>query len=630
MKKKVLKIFIFLCILYTSSFIQVNNVFLLTSQNKDGLTKPLLSEVPLGLIALWSGSIYTIPSGWVLCNGSNGTPDLRNRFILSVGNGEVPGATGGTEIHNHTYSELPRHTHGVDDPGHNHNFDRHMMNVYGVDLTPPTTLVGAYDFPIAETGLTIPDITLNNEGKPSCQTNTTSHLPPFYELAFIMKTSPSNDLPQGIIIMVDGTWEEILDLQTKGWTYCNGWNGTPDLCETALASDNKFIRMVNQANPGSVGGNDSHKHSYSDLPQHAHTLTNPGHTHNYGEELVFMTRYNEDNIYLNVYDSFQTSSVETKIRINHTGSEDCKTHLDSIFPPYFELAFLMKTESDAILPLQTIMLWRYGLDTIPLEWYFCNGSNGTPNITNRFIRSSNFGQSTGNIGGNSSHIHRYTNIPRHNHSKNESPHSHSYSRTSSSSRTDLTDVTGGIYKFLAFGFENPSTSIDKTNITVDYEGIDNCKTDLASHLPPYYKLAFIQYQSSPEEIYLISDAENPDYDGSFELSWNAPSYTDFYNIYEYTGYIYGVNESIRIDTVFVNNSYSINKASSGVYYYRVVAVNQYGSSTSECINATVDIDSKGQPNYIVPILILTTTTISTIAISFTLILYIRKKKRKLI
>ena len=38
--------------------------------------------VPGGFIGMWSGSAETIPTGWALCDGTNGTPDLTERFIL--------------------------------------------------------------------------------------------------------------------------------------------------------------------------------------------------------------------------------------------------------------------------------------------------------------------------------------------------------------------------------------------------------------------------------------------------------------------------------------------------------------------------------------------------------------------
>ena len=51
--------------------------------------------VPSGVILMWSGSTDTIPAGWALCNGQDGTPDLTDRFILGAGKNYQPGTTGG-------------------------------------------------------------------------------------------------------------------------------------------------------------------------------------------------------------------------------------------------------------------------------------------------------------------------------------------------------------------------------------------------------------------------------------------------------------------------------------------------------------------------------------------------------
>ncbi|HNH46840.1 MAG TPA: hypothetical protein PKY30_07370, partial [Myxococcota bacterium] len=51
--------------------------------------------VPSGTIAVWSGDIANIPSGWRLCNGANGTPDLRDSFVMGAGGGADPWSTGG-------------------------------------------------------------------------------------------------------------------------------------------------------------------------------------------------------------------------------------------------------------------------------------------------------------------------------------------------------------------------------------------------------------------------------------------------------------------------------------------------------------------------------------------------------
>lgn len=54
-----------------------------------------------GIICMWSGSIVDIPDGWLLCDGNNDTPDLRDRFILAAHDSLPPGTTGGTARHTH-------------------------------------------------------------------------------------------------------------------------------------------------------------------------------------------------------------------------------------------------------------------------------------------------------------------------------------------------------------------------------------------------------------------------------------------------------------------------------------------------------------------------------------------------
>lgn len=86
--------------------------------------EPALSKrwVPCGTIALWSGAVSEIPHGWALCDGTAGTPDLRDRFVVAAGGQYQPGQSGGEE-HTHRLDGLhpaqaaatngaPTHTHG--------------------------------------------------------------------------------------------------------------------------------------------------------------------------------------------------------------------------------------------------------------------------------------------------------------------------------------------------------------------------------------------------------------------------------------------------------------------------------------------------------------------------------------
>lgn len=67
------------------------------------------NSFPSGGIIMWSGSVASIPSGWVLCNGLNGTPNLQDRFVVGAGSSYGVGATGGQNA----ITSVPAHTHGI-------------------------------------------------------------------------------------------------------------------------------------------------------------------------------------------------------------------------------------------------------------------------------------------------------------------------------------------------------------------------------------------------------------------------------------------------------------------------------------------------------------------------------------
>jgi len=74
--------------------------------------------IPSGLIAMWSGSVSNVPSGWTLCDGTDGAPDLRNRFVAGAGDEYTVGDTGGEKEHQLTVAEMPSHTHNAISSGY--------------------------------------------------------------------------------------------------------------------------------------------------------------------------------------------------------------------------------------------------------------------------------------------------------------------------------------------------------------------------------------------------------------------------------------------------------------------------------------------------------------------------------
>jgi hypothetical protein len=134
-----------------------------------------------GMIMLWSGSSATIPSGWLLCDGSNSTPDLRNRFVVGATSTYAVGATGGSAnaiVVSHT------HTATVTDSGHTHT-----TGVTGSTTVGDGQGGGGRTYPTGNggttTGTATTGITVSNSTEGSSGTN--ANLPPYYALCYIMK-----------------------------------------------------------------------------------------------------------------------------------------------------------------------------------------------------------------------------------------------------------------------------------------------------------------------------------------------------------------------------------------------------------------------------------------------------------
>jgi len=110
---------------------------------------------PTGMILLWAGSIVDIPAGYVLCDGNNGTPDLRDRFIVGAGSSYAVNDSGGALNHNHPFTG----------DGHFHTF------AFGATFA---------------LGIGVQDQTTTNQAVGT--TDNADHLPPHYALIFMMKT----------------------------------------------------------------------------------------------------------------------------------------------------------------------------------------------------------------------------------------------------------------------------------------------------------------------------------------------------------------------------------------------------------------------------------------------------------
>ena len=191
---------------------QVNNV---ASFNATGALQdsgsPSTALIPSGGIIIWSGLLTAIPTGWGLCDGSNGTPDLRDRFVVGAGSSYSRNETGGADSVALSENELPSHNHSMNSAGnhdhggststdgehtHSNNADRCSGSNY-VQVTASTNnaatnrrvgLVDATISPAGDHNHSISDDgshthSINNTGNNDAHENR----PPYFALAYIMK-----------------------------------------------------------------------------------------------------------------------------------------------------------------------------------------------------------------------------------------------------------------------------------------------------------------------------------------------------------------------------------------------------------------------------------------------------------
>jgi len=155
--------------------------------------------LPAGMIIMWSGSAATVPFGWQICDGTNSTPDLRNRFIVGAGSTYNPGATGGATANTATTASNGSHTHSgatgstaltIDQmPSHTHSGSATVLTNTGSGFAvhKSSQSTGTTTLTVANTGGSQGHThTIGSDGAHN-HSVVVSTVPPYYALCYIMK-----------------------------------------------------------------------------------------------------------------------------------------------------------------------------------------------------------------------------------------------------------------------------------------------------------------------------------------------------------------------------------------------------------------------------------------------------------
>jgi len=177
-------------------------------------------KLPVGAIILWSGAVAAIPTGFILCNGSGGSPDLRNTFVIGAGSTYAPSNTGGATTVTLAEANLPAHTHAVnitsqatshthsastnETGAHTHTFDvsgspGSNTNSFDVDnhqngncpgdcATKTTSSAGAHSHTVTVANESAHQHVVSGNTAATGSGTAVDKLPPYYALCYIMKT----------------------------------------------------------------------------------------------------------------------------------------------------------------------------------------------------------------------------------------------------------------------------------------------------------------------------------------------------------------------------------------------------------------------------------------------------------
>jgi len=149
------------------------------TSNGVGALPTMQTGFATGMILLWSGNIGSIPTGWLLCDGTLSTPNLRDRFVVGAGSTYAVNATGGSAD-----AVVVSHTHvaTVTDPGHFHNLP---FTSAAAGSTGGTYVIGGSG---SVSSSAVTGVTVANAVPAGSVSGTNANLPPYYALCYIMKS----------------------------------------------------------------------------------------------------------------------------------------------------------------------------------------------------------------------------------------------------------------------------------------------------------------------------------------------------------------------------------------------------------------------------------------------------------
>ena len=426
-------------------------------------------NVAVGSIMIWSGATNNIPTGWQLCDGTNGSPDLRDKFIVGAGSTYAVDDTGGSKD-----AVVVEHEHTTNiDGGHVIPGNGGSTFAYGGAGTYSSTVFN-----------------MNAEGVPGTDKN----LPPYYSLCYIYCTASGSNqnfigLDDTPISHSNGKW-----LQSNGSSLV--WVDAPSGGGTTI-NDNADNRIIT----GSSSATELNAES---------SLTYDGTILNFGDDKKI--RYGS-NFRMEMYADSTTGYLKLPADGSgafpleiHSGSseviriDDGNTQIltgikdkDGDLGSAGQILSSTGTQVNWIdassggsgggnVAVGSIMIWSGATNNIPTGWQLCNGTNGSPDLRDKFVVGAGSTYAVDDTGGSKDAV-----VVEHKHTTSVDNHL-------------LFDGSGS--QNISYG---GAGGYPAQTFTMNNEGVSG--TD--KNLPPYYALCYIYCTAAGSNQTFIGLSDTP-------------------------------------------------------------------------------------------------------------------------
>lgn len=435
-----------------------------------GAIKAIYGGVKLasGVMVAWPSTNASLPAGIPRATAYDG------RFIKQVAtSGTNPGGIGGGTTHTHTYG------------AHSHTFAAHShtggaTSAFGASLIAAFSSAGTsaahggHGHEASYTSATDPASGSTTPGASGAATTE----PPYFVVIFGKSDGTLSGIPNGAVAYVNST------TVPTGWRACDGAGGAPDI-------RNRFLKGAAAGGDGGTTGGTSDSHTHAEGGTHSHT-SGGGHAHTVtyaaGAANTFFagtpTQFSSAG---HTHPNNTSSSTDAGALAAATPGASSASDAQ---PPWYKIYAVQNNSGVASLPIGIICWYDGTLASIPAGWKLCDGTSGTPNLIDKFVKALSVTSELGNTGGATTHTHSGAS-----HAHGGTSHTHTVGATGAASGAQQlldSDSTAAIYDSQAHthaaGASTPSGST--TNADNAASSAVNANT---SNAPTYTEVAYIQY-----------------------------------------------------------------------------------------------------------------------------------------